>query len=194
MSNSAEPAGFEPDTRCRTRIRARSRWAQARVSTDHDKARAEGLPGALSPHHGDGIFDDDDPRWSPAVERITARAPLLADEPCVLGGRDRRRRSEWIVELDLSVKRAAETRSSVLASGSRRANCRTRGQSMRASVFLSCCWSLHPPPLLRRPAELATPPADAQHFTINTAGHQGTSAADHRRRHPNGAARAWCSG
>ena len=114
-----ELAGFEPDTSLPT-VRAFARavgWGAGARFNDHEQARAEGLPGALVPGiMAMGFLTTMIHRWSAAahVERIDTvfRAPLLADEPCILSAVvtdvDP---SNGAVELDLSVKNTAhETR------------------------------------------------------------------------------------
>jgi len=116
----AELEPFEPDTS----LDAARQFAQAvgwgdgrgRFG-DHEKARAQGLPGALVPGLlAMGFLTTMIHRWSSAAEVLhidtVFRAPLLADEPCSLSAvvtdidED-----EGIAELDLSVKNGAgETR------------------------------------------------------------------------------------
>ena len=91
-------------------------WSGGRFDS-HEKARAEGLPGALVPGiMAMGFLTTVIHRWSPAarVEHIDTvfRAPLIADEACdveaVVTDIDA---DNAQVELDLSVKNAAgETR------------------------------------------------------------------------------------
>ncbi|HEY6598453.1 MAG TPA: hypothetical protein VIZ30_04040 [Pseudomonadales bacterium] len=92
-------------------------WGRGGRFQDHDKARKEGLPGALVPGiMAMGFLTTMIHRWSAAakVENIDTvfRAPLIADEPCTLAAvvtdvdTD-----EGVVELDVSVKNTAgETR------------------------------------------------------------------------------------
>ena len=116
----AELEPFEPDTS----LAAATRFAKAvgwgdgggRFS-DHERARAQGLPGALVPGLlAMGFLTTMIHRWAPGAEvkqiDTVFRAPLLADEPCSLSAvvtdidED-----EGIAELDLSVKNGAgETR------------------------------------------------------------------------------------
>lgn len=114
----AELPTFEPETDL-DRVRAFADavgWRGARFD-DHERARAEGLPGALVPGiMSMGFITTMIHRWSPRarVEYIDTvfRAPLLADEPCTLSAvvTDVDVGS-GIVELDVSVKNAAgETR------------------------------------------------------------------------------------
>lgn len=84
---------------------------------DHERARAQGLPGALVPGiMAMGFLTTMIHGWAP-TGRITHvdtvfRAPLLADEPCHIGAVVTDIDEEaGIVELDLSVKNdAGETR------------------------------------------------------------------------------------
>jgi hypothetical protein len=114
-----ELEAFEPDTSLAA-VRAFATavgWGGGGRFNDHALARKEGLPGALVPGiMAMGFLTTMIHRWSPAarVERIDTvfRAPLLADEPCVLSAvvtdLDA---AEGRVELDLAVKNpAGETR------------------------------------------------------------------------------------
>ena len=115
----AELEPFEPDTSL-DRVRAFAHavgWGAGARFDDHEKARQEGLPGALVPGiMSMGFITSMIHNWSSMarVERIDTvfRATLLADQPCTLcavvtdvdidAG---------IVELDVSVQNAAgETR------------------------------------------------------------------------------------
>ena len=115
----AELEPFVPDTS----LKATSTFAQAvgwggggRFS-DHERARKEGLPGALVPGiMAMGFLTSMIHRWSEVarVEHVDTvfRAPLLADDPCTIEGvvtdvdED-----EGLVQLDLTVKNTAgETR------------------------------------------------------------------------------------
>ncbi len=116
----AELAAFEPDTSLSavTAFAAAVGWGDGggRFS-DHDRARTQGLPGALVPGiMAMGFLTTMIHRWAPAgrVERVDTvfRAPLLADQPChisaVVTDIDE---DQGLVELDLSVKNEArETR------------------------------------------------------------------------------------
>jgi hypothetical protein len=108
---------FEPDTSLATV----SQFAQAvgwgdgggRFS-DHERARKQGLPGALVPGLlAMGFLTTMIHRWAPSaqVQHIDTvfRAPLLADEPCQLSAvvTDIEEDS-GMVELDLSVKNSAD--------------------------------------------------------------------------------------
>ena len=117
----AELPTFEPDTSlAQTSAFARAvGWGGGRGGRfeDHDRAREEGLPGALVPGiMGMGFLTTTIHQWSPnaVVEHIDTvfRAPMLADEPCIIGAvvtdidAD-----EGIVELDMTLKNSAnETR------------------------------------------------------------------------------------
>lgn len=115
----AELEPFTPDTS----LKATSTFAEAvgwggggRFS-DHEKARKEGLPGALVPGiMAMGFLTSMIHRWSPVarVEHVDTvfRATLLADDPCTIEGVvtdvDEH---EGLVQLDLTVKNTAgETR------------------------------------------------------------------------------------
>jgi hypothetical protein len=112
----AELPPFEPDTSL-AHVRAFAKavgWGAGGRFTSHDLARKEGLPGALVPGiMAMGFLTTMIHRWSQAaeLERIDTvfRAPLLADEPCTLSAvvtdTDR---GNGVVELDLSVKNAAQ--------------------------------------------------------------------------------------
>ncbi len=110
---------FEPDTSLSITSAFASAvgWGGGGRFTNHDRARAEGLPGALVPGiMAMGFLTSMIHRWSSAarVEHIDTvfRAPLLADEPCTIAGvvTDVDEASGR-VQLDLTVKNAAgETR------------------------------------------------------------------------------------
>ena len=115
----AELPTFEPDTSL-DRVRAFASavgWGAGARFDNHERARAEGLPGALVPGiMSMGFITTMIHRWSPRarVEYIDTvfRAPLLADEPCTLSAvvTDVDVDS-GVVELDVSVKNpAGETR------------------------------------------------------------------------------------
>ena len=86
----AELPTFAPDTSLPS-VRAFAHavgWGGARFD-DHERARKEGLPGALVPGiMSMGFITTMIHRWAPRakVERIDTvfRAPLIADEPCTL--------------------------------------------------------------------------------------------------------------
>ena len=110
---------FEPDTSLgNTSAFAEAvGWGRGGRFKDHEKARKEGLPGALVPGiMAMGFLTSMIHRWSPVakIQRVDTvfRAPLLADEVCVIGGVvtdiDEATR---VVQLDLTVKNiAGETR------------------------------------------------------------------------------------
>ena len=88
-------------------------WRGARFE-DHEGARKQGLPGALVPGiMGMGFLTSTIHQWCPAarVEHIDTvfRAPMIADEPCVIGAvvtdidED-----EGTVELDMTLKNSAD--------------------------------------------------------------------------------------
>ncbi len=112
-----ELPAFEPDTS----LSATAKFAEAvgwgdgagRFS-DHERARKQGLPGALVPGiMGMGFLTTTVHRWSEAatVESIDTvfRAPMLADEPVIIGAVvtdiDE---EEGLVEMDMTLKNAAE--------------------------------------------------------------------------------------
>jgi hypothetical protein len=106
---------FEPDTSL-TAVRAFANavgWGGGGRFNDHEKAREEGLPGALVPGiMAMGFLTTMIHRWAPAatVQRIDTvfRAPLLADEPCTLSAVVTDIDGDTgVVELDLSVKNPA---------------------------------------------------------------------------------------
>lgn len=81
---------------------------------DHEKARAQGLPGALVPGiMGMAFLTSMIHRWSPAakIEKVDTvfRAPMMADQPltisAVVTDIDE---EEGLVELDLSIKNEAD--------------------------------------------------------------------------------------
>ncbi len=115
----AELPAFEPDTSLAvtSAFAGAVGWGLGGRFSDHERARQEGLPGALVPGiMAMGFLTSMIHRWSPAarVEHIDTvfRAPLLADEPCTIGGVvtdvDE---ATGKVQLDLTVKNSAgETR------------------------------------------------------------------------------------
>jgi hypothetical protein len=115
----AELEPFEPDTSL-VAVRPFAvavGWGAGARFDDHEKARKEGLPGALVPGiMAMGFLTTMIHRWSAAakVEQIDTvfRAPLLADEPCVLAAVVTDIDTDaGLVELDVSVKNSAgETR------------------------------------------------------------------------------------
>ena len=81
---------------------------------DHEKARAQGLPGAMVPGiMGMAFLTSMIHRWSPAakIEKVDTvfRAPMMADQPltisAVVTDIDE---EEGLVELDLSIKNEAD--------------------------------------------------------------------------------------
>ncbi|MEE8078262.1 MAG: MaoC family dehydratase [Pseudomonadales bacterium] len=115
----AELEAFEPDTSlsATSAFAAAVGWGRGGRFSDHEKARKEGLPGALVPGiMAMGFLTSMIHRWAPLarVEFVDTvfRAPLLADDPCFIDAvvTDIDEES-GIVELDLTVKNAAkETR------------------------------------------------------------------------------------
>ncbi len=92
-------------------------WGRGGRFKDHERARKEGLPGALVPGiMAMGFLTSMIHQWSPGARVVhidtVFRAPLLADEACTIGGVvtdiDE---AAGTVQLDLTVKNAAgETR------------------------------------------------------------------------------------
>jgi len=115
----AELPVFEPDTSLAAAgaFADAVGWGNGARFKDHERARREGLPGALVPGiMAMGFLTSMIHRWS-AAARITRidtvfRAPLLADEPCHINGVVTGiEESAGSVQLDLTVKNAAgETR------------------------------------------------------------------------------------
>jgi len=116
----AELDPFEPDTSL-PNVRQFARavgWGDGGGRfDDHERARAQGLPGALVPGLlAMGFLTTMIHRWAPAarVQQIDTvfRAPMLADEPVELSAVVTDIDAETgIVELDISVRNsAAETR------------------------------------------------------------------------------------
>lgn len=112
----AELAPFEPDTRLAA-VRPFAEavgWGGGGRFSDHDKARKEGLPGALVPGiMAMGFLTTTIHQWSPnaKVKKIDTvfRAPLIADEPCFVGAVVTDIDEDTgVVELDLTVKNAAD--------------------------------------------------------------------------------------
>ena len=109
---------FDPDTRVANvaRFVKAAHWDGPRF-TDHEAARAEGLPGALVPGiMSQGFLAAMIHRWAPKAEILYVdtvfRAPVIVDQPCHINGvvTDI---DEAIgeVEIDLTVTNdAAETR------------------------------------------------------------------------------------
>ncbi|MCB1685675.1 MAG: hypothetical protein R3E82_09560 [Pseudomonadales bacterium] len=115
----AELTPFEPDTSlaATSSFAAAVGWGGGGRFSDHDKARKEGLPGALVPGiMAMGFLTSMIHRWSEVarVEYIDTvfRAPLLADEACTIDAVVTDVDEEaGLVQLDLTVKNTAgETR------------------------------------------------------------------------------------
>jgi len=113
----AELEPFEPDTslpNVRQFARAVGWGDGAGRFDDHERARAQGLPGALVPGLlAMGFLTTMIHRWAPAahVQHVDTvfRAPMLADEPCHLNAVVTDIDEETgMVELDLSVKNSAD--------------------------------------------------------------------------------------
>jgi len=107
---------FEPDTSLTTvsAFADAVGWGLGGRFTSHEKARKEGLPGALVPGiMGLGFLTTTIHQWCPGaeVEAIDTvfRAPMIADEPCIIGAvvtdidED-----EGLVELDMTLKNSAD--------------------------------------------------------------------------------------
>jgi hypothetical protein len=115
----AELPTFEPDTSL-DRVRAFAKavgWGAGARFDNHERARAEGLPGALVPGiMSMGFITTMIHEWSPHARVLhidtVFRAPLLADEACTLSAVVTDVDEDaGCVELDVSVKNAAgETR------------------------------------------------------------------------------------
>lgn len=115
----AELEPFVPDTSLATAsaVAEAVGWGGGGRFQDHEKARREGLPGALVPGIlAMGFLTALIHRWAPAakVEHIDTvfRAPLIADQPCSLSAVvtdiDE---AAGLVQLDLAVRNeAGETR------------------------------------------------------------------------------------
>jgi acyl dehydratase len=112
----AELEPFEPDTSldATSTFAEAVGWGRGGRFSDHELARKEGLPGALVPGiMAMGFLTSMIHRWSPQAEvahvDTVFRAPLLADEPCVISGvitdidED-----QGMVQLDLTVKNAKD--------------------------------------------------------------------------------------
>ena len=113
-----ELATYQPDTSLNVvrPFAAAVGWGGGRFD-DHEKARKEGLPGALVPGiMAMGFLTSVIHRWAPVAEVETIdtvfRAPLIADETCVVDAVVTDIDEETgLVELDLTVKNErAETR------------------------------------------------------------------------------------
>lgn len=83
---------FDPDTRLANvaRFVKAAHWDGPRF-TDHEAARAEGLPGALVPGiMSQGFLAAMIHRWAPKAEILYVdtvfRAPVIVDQPCHING------------------------------------------------------------------------------------------------------------
>lgn len=83
---------FDPDTRLANvaRFVKAAHWNGPRF-TDHEAARAEGLPGALVPGiMSQGFLAAMIHRWAPTAEILYVdtvfRAPVIVDQPCHING------------------------------------------------------------------------------------------------------------
>ncbi len=83
---------FDPDTRLANvaRFVKTAHWNGPRF-TDHEAARAEGLPGALVPGiMSQGFLAAMIHRWAPKAEILYVdtvfRAPVIVDQPCHING------------------------------------------------------------------------------------------------------------
>ena len=83
---------FDPDTRLANvaRFVKAAHWNGPRF-TDHEAARAEGLPGALVPGiMSQGFLAAMIHRWAPKAEILYVdtvfRAPVIVDQPCHING------------------------------------------------------------------------------------------------------------
>ena len=83
---------FDPDTRLANvaRFVEAAHWNGPRF-TDHEAARAEGLPGALVPGiMSQGFLAAMIHRWAPTAEILYVdtvfRAPVIVDQPCHING------------------------------------------------------------------------------------------------------------
>ncbi|MCZ6657052.1 MAG: MaoC family dehydratase [Gammaproteobacteria bacterium] len=89
-------------------------WGDGGRFKDHERARKEGLPGALVPGiMAMGFLTSMIHRWSPVakVEYIDTvfRAPVLADQPCTITAVVTDVSAEdGLIQLDLTVKNAAD--------------------------------------------------------------------------------------
>ncbi len=89
-------------------------WGGGGRFKDHERARKEGLPGALVPGIMTmGFLTSMIHRWSPVakVEHIDTvfRAPVLADQPCTITAVVTDVNEEdGLIQLDLTVKNAAD--------------------------------------------------------------------------------------
>lgn len=106
---------FTPDTSLAvvSRFARAVGWGGARFE-DHEGARKQGLPGALVPGiMGMGFLTSTIHQWCPqaTVEHIDTvfRAPMIADEPCVIGAVVTDIDEDaGLVELDMTLKNSAD--------------------------------------------------------------------------------------
>jgi len=107
---------FTPDTSLATvsKFADAVGWGFGGRFTDHEKARQEGLPGALVPGiMGMGFLTSTIHQWcdGAVVEHIDTvfRAPMLADEPCVISAVVTDIDTDaGLVELDMTLKNSAD--------------------------------------------------------------------------------------
>lgn len=112
----AELEPFQPDTSLAATAPFAEAvgWGRGGRFNDHERAKKEGLPGALVPGiMAMGFLTSMIHRWSPVakVEHIDTvfRAPLLADQPCTLNAVVTDiEAEEGLVQLDLTVKNSAD--------------------------------------------------------------------------------------
>ncbi len=112
----AELEPFQPDTSlaATSPFADAVGWGGGGRFKDHERAKKEGLPGALVPGiMSMGFLTSMIHRWCPAakVEYIDTvfRAPLLADHPCTIAGVVTDIDTEdGLIQLDLTVKNAAD--------------------------------------------------------------------------------------
>lgn len=107
---------FQPDTSLRATAAFAEAvgWGRGGRFNDHERARKEGLPGALVPGiMAMGFLTSMIHHWSPVaiIEHIDTvfRAPLLADQPCSINAVVTDiATEEGLVQLDLTVKNSAD--------------------------------------------------------------------------------------
>ena len=107
---------FIPDTSLETvrEFATAVGWIGGGRFEDHERARKEGLPGALVPGiMGMGFLTSTIHQWCPSarVEHIDTvfRAPMIADEPCIIGAVVTDIDEEaGLVELDMTLKNSAD--------------------------------------------------------------------------------------
>ncbi len=112
----AELPTFTPDTSLDT-VREFANavgWGGGGRFSDHDKARKEGLPGALVPGiMGMGFLTSTIHQWCPAAQVVhidtVFRAPMLADEPCFIGAVVTDIDEDaGLVEIDMTLRNSAD--------------------------------------------------------------------------------------